>query len=279
MSKFEPGFYRETDTEYYGGHLCPDEPLSQSTARVMLAQSPLHARHLLDAGSGRATNGMDFGTAVDVMLTGRPEDVIRVDAADWRTKAARDAREAASAAGRVALLTHDYVRALEVSRRVADAAQAHGLPIGDAERQMSAYWISDGVWCRGRFDLHWPDLGMVADLKCTSTEFSPRHAIDMGYHMQVAAYREAVYEITGQRPEWRWIVAEQQAPHDVYLVEPSQSFLELGDLCWRRAKALWRECREANRWPGRGLTLLDAPAWALQAAHFAELEKASDLPF
>ena len=63
-----------------------------------------------------ADSRFDLGTAVHaVLLEGRADLIVSVDAADWRTNAAKAQREDARKEGKLALLAHHADRVLEMA--------------------------------------------------------------------------------------------------------------------------------------------------------------------
>ena len=93
-----PGIYTMTAQDYHAGP-CPAPELSNSLIKVLLGQSPLHAwtKHpKLNPGFRQyESDKFDRGTAAHSMLLEGEDNIVIVDAEDWRTKAAKEAREAA----------------------------------------------------------------------------------------------------------------------------------------------------------------------------------------
>jgi hypothetical protein len=85
----------------------PEPSLSSSIAKVLCEQSPAHARLAHPRLGGKPsenTAATDHGSLIHRLLLGKGAEIATVDAADWRTKAARDEREAAREAGKVPVL-------------------------------------------------------------------------------------------------------------------------------------------------------------------------------
>ena len=266
-----------SDDDYRTHDPCPEPSLSQSKAKDLLSRSP---RWVKCAPQTRPTAAMDFGSAVDAIVSGDHDRVGLVEASDWRTKAAQAAREAAAGSGKICLLRRDYQRAQAVAAQI--AASVDG--IDHATRQLTAYWHDGSVWHRGRMDFVSPDMTQIWDLKVSgvSHKFDARHVIQMGYHIQAAAYIEAIEtiqpELTG-RVEYRWIVADDDAPYDVSIHWPTASMLDLGRHEWRKASAIWRQCLDTDTWLGRQSGAIDAPPWALAGMLDDQLNNGGDLPF
>jgi hypothetical protein len=98
-----PGIYNLT-AENYHADPAPVASLSSSIANILIDQSPLHAylaHPRLNLRYQREEDSrFDLGSAAHMMLLERREDkIVRVQAKDWRTNAAKDARAAAQATG------------------------------------------------------------------------------------------------------------------------------------------------------------------------------------
>src|SRR5690606_11761241 len=135
------------DAEYHG------RPELSSTEARLLLDSPAKYRWrkdnppLLDDSSK-----WDIGKAVHAKVLGVGADVIVVDADDWRTKAAREARDEARAEGKAPLLTREFeaVNAMAESVLAHNTARALLSQPGDSE--VSLFATVDEVPVRARFD-------------------------------------------------------------------------------------------------------------------------------
>ena len=98
---------------------CPTPSLSSSVAKVLLRQSPAHAamqhpklnNNYVNAESSR----FDLGTiAHALLLEDDSSRLITIEADDWRTKAAKEARDAARAEGKIPILTKQAAHLLKM---------------------------------------------------------------------------------------------------------------------------------------------------------------------
>jgi len=110
-----PGVHDITRDDYYTDQLGDEEPsLNATVLKALVNNSPLHAwtihpRLNPDYQPKRSTR-FDLGTAThDVFLEGT-DRVVVVNAADWRTKAAKQQRDQAYADGKIPLLADDADR-------------------------------------------------------------------------------------------------------------------------------------------------------------------------
>jgi hypothetical protein len=249
--------------------------LSASVAKILLDQSPAHARaahpRLNPNYEQKAEDKYDVGTACHkLLLEGQSAvDVIPFD--DYRTKPAQEAKALARSYGRVPLLLK---HAEEVERMVASVTeQIAGLniapiPLTDGVPEQTIVWNDQGVSCRGRIDWLLHDNSQIHDVKTTSRIGHPagwmRGALyDHGCDLQAAAYIRGVRAVTGVTPEFRWILIETAPPFAVSVIAPEASVLAIGDAKWERALELWKRCLAEDDWPayGRDLHWADLPPY------------------
>lgn len=193
------------------------------------------------------------------------ESVVVVDAADWRTKAAQEARAAALADGRLPLLPAHVDTVTAMAEAVKRAIGP--LPPGTAER--TYLWTARpwNVPFRSRPD--WAcDGGLLLDFKttgCAAPGAFVRRVLDNGHHLQAAACLEAHAALTGRRAGWIWIVQETDPPYVVQLYEPTETALSIGRERLREACALYAACVAEDKWPAYadGTLPLDLPGYAV----------------
>jgi hypothetical protein len=262
----------------YHADPCERPALSSSVASLIVARSPAHARLAhprLGGGVKRddPTADMDRGTLLHRLILGRGSEVEAVDAKDWRTNAAKDAREAARGAGRIPVLQWK-LREAELAAEVLRANMGDAGVELDGESEVVIVWEEKSdrgvpVLCRAMID-HWA-APVEIDLK-TTDDASPDACIKkigpMGYAIQRAAYLsglEHVFPDLAGRIVQRIVWCEAEAPFCVTPVELSGEFLEYGRRRWRRAVNRWAECLESGEWPGytRGVIRAEPPPWLL----------------
>jgi hypothetical protein len=79
-------------------------------------------------------------------------------------------------------------------------------------------------------------------------EFS-RNLYSLGYDLKAAWYLRGVEAVTGERPAFRWIVAETSPPYAVSVVTATPEVLDVGEAKCEYALSLWRECMALDEWP------------------------------
>lgn len=249
------------------------QPGLSSTGAKRILRSPAHFRWEQDHPEEKAA--YDFGHVVHGLVLGAGLEVVKIDTDDWRTKAAKDARAEAHAAGKVPLLAKDHRRAMDA----AAAVRAH--PIAGAlftggRAEVSMFWTdaATGVACRGRLD-YLREVGrpLFVDLK-TTADADPRTfgrtAANLGYDVQTDWYRGGYEAITGESLPFLHVLVEVEAPHAVSVVQLDDEALRIGAMKAARAREIYRDCTEADAWPGYDPTVIHQISLPRWAAHTAE---------
>jgi hypothetical protein len=267
----ESGAYDLPEHEYLSDPV-EGGSLSFSGAKTLLPPGcPALFRH-------RQSNGrppkpaFDFGHAVHSMVLGVGEPIVVIDADDWRGKAAREARDAAYAAGHVPLLAADHATA----KAAADAVRAHpraGALFAEGIAEQSLFWRDPlyGVWRRCRID--WRTTlpsgrPVVVDLKtCVSAEPSAigKAVANYHYYQQHPYYLDGVKALgLAEDPAFLFVFVEKEAPHLVTVCELDEAAVEAGQRRNQAALALYAECVETDIWPSYtdDVTVVQLPRWA-----------------
>lgn len=268
-----PGWH-ELDEESYHADPCPSPSLSSHTAISLIQKSLLHAWRAHPRSP--VFEPRDFGASADrgsaahaLLLGGRPIEVI--DAEDFRSGAARAARDKARDAGRIPILAREYAGLTAMIEPVRDRIFAlHGGPF---LCEQSAVWRAGSGWRRARLDTLSADRRVIVDYKTTEGAVDAlsceRRIADMGLQIQAAAYVDAVEtlhpELMGRvRFIFQW--QEQKAPYALSPpIEMSEAFMTLGRAQWRAASRLWDIAIQHNVFPGYSAHahLACPPPWEL----------------
>lgn len=245
--------------------------LSQSTAKVLLDRSPLHAKA---ANRKDPTKEMDRGNVVHTLVLGKGKAFEVCDFKDWRTDRAKDAKADAVSRGLIPILPKDLAAAEQIAAAIRHQLAPRGIVL-DGASEVAVRWTEPSahgpVLCRGMMDHLRFSAGVIYDLKISenaATSAFERTAENLGYAIQHAAYTRA---LTALRPDLAgrtsmlFIVAEPEEPYAVNVLKPDGAFRELGERRWRRAVETWAECLATDVWPGYGAgpNPLSAPQWAL----------------
>jgi hypothetical protein len=271
----EPGVYPDIPEDLYHRDPVPGGSLSSSGARKLLPPScPAKFRYEMDHPAP-PTESMELGTAAHKTVLGVGAPIKIIDAEDWKTKAARDGRDAARAAGAVPLLPDEYLQvqemALEIKRHPVASVLLDPGRGGAAEQSM--FWVDPefGVWCRARLD--WmpaptPGRFLVCDYKTTNSaapEAIRKHVSNFGYHIQADFYCAGIRALgIHEAPDFLFIFQETSPPYLITIVQLDEDTMWAGEQARREALERYRDCTRANRWPGytEEIQLVSLPPWA-----------------
>lgn len=274
----EPGRY-QISAETYHGDPVPAGSLSSTGARRLLPPScPALFKYEQDNG-GEHRPEFDFGTAAHKEVLGVGDELVVIDAKDWRTKKAQDQRDEAYARGAVPLLTADYahVQGMAATLRRNDIAMAL---LSQGKPEQAIFWqdTETGVWRRALID--WlPNLGsgrpIVVDYKTSASaerESIRKSVARYGYHQQSAWYLDACHSIGyPESTAFVFLFQEKTPPYLITPVQLDDTAMGIGRERNRRAIEVYRDCTETGIWPGHSneIEAISLPAWA-EYQHYEE---------
>lgn len=162
----------------------------------------------------------------------------------------------------------DHLKVMgEVLRNDPNAVMAmSGLP------EITMAWFDEAtdLWCLARPDQVSFD-GALSDYKKVAPGQHPfnyhlcdRRILTHGYDMQMAFASDAFEALTGEKPNAVGLVFQSdQPPHHVILRDISEEDLAMGSFRNRRALRRFRECLDADHWPGPGddIGAFQRPEW------------------
>jgi hypothetical protein len=259
---FAPGIYGGiTNSDYHA-----DSAIGSTSLKTLATRTPAHYQH--DKTHQKFSDAFTLGTAAhSIILEGDPSGIVVVDADNWLTKSAKDARSAALGSGLQPLLTKEWTQILAMN----DAVMAHPVArelFTDHKAEQSVFWEEDGLALKCRPDAWKPDALM--DLKTTRSadpnEFG-KTAHEFGYHQSAAHYIDGVKAATGEELPFHFVLVEKTEPYLVSVVELDIEAINIGRQLNDRAKRIYRECVESNTWPGYpNADLISLPMWAIYRA-------------
>ena len=264
------GIWTISEAEYHADTVA----LSSSGARAILPPScPAKFRHFQLHGRPPKA-AFDFGHAAHALVLGVGQPLVVVEADNWMTKAAKEAKAEAHAAGHVPILTKAYEQVVEMAaaiRRHPIAAALLDPATGTAEQ--SLYWTDarTGVPLRARLDWlpHSTDQRMIIpDFKtalAADLESLAKSIYTYGYHCQADWYKAAVVALgLAEDPAFVLICQEKTAPYLVTVVEPDAQALAVGRARNAQAIDLYKTCTDTDTWPGYSeeVELVSLPRWA-----------------
>lgn len=286
----KPGIYTDFPEAAYFADPCPAPSLTQSVAKILLEQSPLHAWHAhprLNPDYRRDDDTkFDVGNIAHKLMIGRGKDILVLEFDDWRTKAAKEQREVAAAQGKLAVLGKKFglaERMVKAAREQLEHRELGDLFIkGDGEVVIA--WREDDVWLRQMIDWLTPDRLTFADYKTTDMSAAPhglgRMMVGAGWHVQAAMAARGLDALDPQGIHARryyFVVQEATVPYALNVVQISPDALVMGGKMLDMAVAMWRACFARDRWPGYPAEIVtpDLPGWYEQQQLDREIHEAA----
>lgn len=272
----KPGVYPIAPEVYHRDELTPEPSLSSTLARIVVNRSPLHAwtahPRLNPHHEPTEKAAFDIGRVCHTLLLGKGAEIAPVEADNWTTKAAREARDEARAEGMTPVLAAQLEAATAMAEIARERIIAFGGNFERHRNELAAFAQIDGVWCRAQMD-HVPadPRGPIWDYK-TCEDASPdacvRAVSSYGYDVQAAHYLAVWKVATGEDRGFRFVFQEKAAPHEVSVVElhagddEADWMLDAQHKC-AEARRIWGECLRSGNWPGYPprIAVLGAPTW------------------
>lgn len=249
-------------------HADPAETPSASSSilRTLIDQSPMHAHwdHPRLNSECEPSAPTDFQIAGRILhwhITQAGECPYRALAFDsYRTKEAKALKQEALDAGLAPILEDKLDELLPVadalrSRIETDHPAIHAA-LHDPETLFEVTLICRiaGVLVRTRIDVLPPArYGFALDLKFTTRSAEPEgwgRTLVSSYLFQAALYPESVHILRGDKPEFRFLVCETDAPYGCSLHAMDPQMEDLAHRKVSRALALWDRCMTSGEWPG-----------------------------
>jgi hypothetical protein len=255
----EPCVIPDLPEEQYHADPVPGGSLSSGGARTLLEPGG-PAKFDYGRNHPRAsTKAFDLGHAAHTMALGVGAGLVVVDARDWKTKAAQEAKAEAYALGGVPVLSADFQRVAAM----VDAIKAHpvagALILAEGDAEQSLFWIDQatGVWCRARHDKAIRDRNgrlVIVDLKTCENAADAgiqKSVANYGYHQQGAHYSDAAAALDlGEDPGFVFIFVEKSPPHLINVVQLDDEAMEVGRRRNAAALRIYAECTKTGEWPG-----------------------------
>lgn len=251
-------------TQYHADLLTDFETLNQSTAHLIVSRCErvAWAQHPRLGGHARTTTpDMELGTIIDEVLLGDCERLTAIDFDDYRTNAAKAARDAALAANKIPVKRAKLADLVDVAKGLAKSLEYAGISFANMQTQVAVLWeekASNGntVQCRGLLDMFDLRRTEIVDLKSGKNNHPDQVPIKMvkyGYALQAAAYTSAVehlYPTLVGRVTYSNVWIESDWPHVAYTTEPDGEVMQYGRIMWQRAIDRWEVALRTNKWPG-----------------------------
>lgn len=175
---------------------------------------------------------------------------------DYRTGAAKMARDDAYAAGKIPLKPAEWAQVERMRQAIMADPLARGAFTGDGDAEVTALWTDPvyGVRCKARADRVLDGGRILVDLKTARSAHRlgfGRALWEHGYFARAAWYLDGFEEANGRRPEEYWfVVVESKEPHLTAVHKLPEADIEWGRIVNRMAVATFADCMARGEWPG-----------------------------
>jgi hypothetical protein len=264
----KPGIYRNIEVNDYHADPCPAPSFSQSIGKILLDQSPLHAKiahpKLTPVAPGeddeeKYVKAKIIGDAAHALMIGRGKNFEVAPFADWRTKDAKMFKESALAAGKTPIIQehHDQAHAITLAAKLQLASHAENDCFKNGSGEVALIWQEGPLWFRCLADWLHDDLLTVDDYKTTAMSVAPHvlgvRAADAGWEIQAAMIERGLDVLdpnnVGKRC-FRFIAQEQDAPYAMNVMLMSDHWLGMGQKKLQYAIDSWSQCMALGVFPG-----------------------------
>jgi hypothetical protein len=280
----EDGLYTVEESTYHADR----GSLSCSGAKLLLPPNcPAKFKERMD-NPPPAKRHFEFGHLVHLLVLGIGVPTVEIDADNYRTKAAQEARDAARAEGKIPVLVgadanDEFGSELAKAQAMADAVRAHpeaGELFRRGHAEKSLYWTDPKTGVRLRARADWLTLInerlTCVDLKTAASVYRPdleRAFWKNGYYLQNAWYVRLLTEIKGSEPDFAFVCVEKEPPYLVEVVRYEPEDVAEGHRLNRIAIDTYARCIETGEWPGyTDATTFRLPRWARNDTARAEAD-------
>jgi hypothetical protein len=259
------GIYTMTAAEYHGDPV-ETPSLSASIATILIQQSALHAKfahpRLTENPVREEARHMDTGSICHALMLEGENLAVVIDAENYRTKAAQEARDEARLAGKCPILKHEMDEVKAMMTACLEQTTTHSREfIRDAfvkgKGEQTIIWKEpNGVWCRSRLDWLHSSYPIIYDYKTSGRSAHPQNisrlAAASGWCLQEAFYRRGFKAVFGQdhEPDFYFVCQENYRPYALTVFEVSPQDRALAEVQVQFAIDTWGECMKTGKWPG-----------------------------
>jgi len=274
------------EADAYHGDPAPAPSLSSTLAKLMLAQSPLHAwtasPRLNPDWEPNDSKTFDIGRAAHRAILGAgsdyveiPEELLGANGAAT-TKAAKEFIAEAREKGLTPLKGAEVAEIEAMQTHAAAKLAALGIALDPARSEMAALAEIDGTWCRCMVDNAPADPRQpLFDFKTTTNagpDAAMRAVMNYGYDVQAAHYVETWKAATGEERRFVFLFQEKTAPYELTAIELDGEALDMARKKTRRAREMWADCLAKDSWPGYALGIFKVPLPAFFHERWLERE-------
>lgn len=259
MNKFLKQGEHDISDDLYFADPCPNPSLSATMAKDLINATPLHAwtnsKRLNPFHEDKNSATFDIGSAFHTMVLSRGAKIHVIEAKDWRTKDAKEQRDAAYAAGCTPVLV-GQLESLENMQMAAElqlAAHSCGNPFTGKDAEKTLIWYQGGVWNRIKVDQIDRENRVLYDLKtCETAEPGAwlHTNMRMGIDIRVAHYLEGAEAVFGGDWCYRIVPVEKKPPHGLSVIELHPDAIAIGRKKTKRARDILSLCLKRDKWTG-----------------------------
>lgn len=280
MKISEPGIYVNVPAElYHGADLWLEPMLSQSIVKTIVEYNPRTAwiahPKLNPNFEGDDPSKYDIGNLAHTRMLGRGKQERHLDYPDWKTKAAREDRDAALEDGAIGVLLKDVDRAdamVAAGKSYLDLSpEWNHIFKGPGYAEAVVVWRDGGINCKQMIDWLPADMLNPCDYKTTKMCVA-EHAIgrkmmtdDWGVqaHMAERGLTALDPSLRGRLKFW-FVAQEDEDPFGMTVSRLPASALIMGRKKIDRGMNLWARALHDNHWPTYPVKTLspDYPTYA-----------------
>lgn len=277
-----PGIYKDFNTESYFSDPCPEPSFTQSLAKILIEQSPLHAYQAhprlnvptADEDPEKYDKARAIGNAAHSLMLSRGKVIAVGEFDDWRKKEAQTFKSFAIEWNQEPILKKHF----DVAGLMVDAARRQLGEIEGCERaflegdaEVVIAHCEDGLWLRSMIDWITPDLREVWDYKTSGMSASPwatgKLMASAGWHIQAAMHErilDALDPPGAGRRRFFYVCQENEAPFALTVNEISEAALTIGRKQIDYAINIWSACMATKAWPAYPAHIIrpELPGWA-----------------
>ena len=217
------------------------------------------------------TDKMDFGSLVHALCFTPnlvEEQFVLSQYDDFRTKEAREWRDATALEGKTIVKEADWQRAEDIKEVVMESNYIMGL--GACDYEVAAFGKIGNTLIKGMIDIL-PHRGdTLVDLKVTGSIGDAKQmqslVMNFGYHWQAALYLDLVNGLSEQEPrtKFEFLFVEDSYPYEYAVIRLSEDFINLGRVGYMNAVAKWQNAVSSKKFSPshEGVLEITAPPWA-----------------
>jgi hypothetical protein len=266
MKVTKAGIYYDVSEADYRSDPCPSPSLTQSLVKILIERSPRHAweahPRLNPQFEYESDTKFDLGNIAHRLILGRGKEIEVINFADWRSKAAQEAREAAADEGKIAVLQHQFTQAVEMVEAAKSQLKRHedSDAFEGGRSEVMICWEENGIWFRSLIDHVSDDLRVISDYKTSGMSMAPHllgiRAEAAGWHIQaafIARGLDAIDPAGAGRRVYRFIGQETIKPHALTVMHMNNYWQTMGEKKVEAGIALWTPAVKHNYWRDYGV--------------------------